>query len=128
MSSAALAFLGDAVYELQIRSRVVEECDGSAAVLNKRVKALTNAKAQASLAELLKEKLTEEEMSVYKRGRNLKALSAPRSCSISEYRRATGIEALMGYLFLTDQNERIKELLDYAEALRDQMKSKDVII
>lgn len=111
MSSAALAFLGDSVYELNIRNRVVNECEGSADELNKKSKALTNAKAQALIANVWQEMLTEEEMAVYKRGRNFKSISAPRSCSISEYRRATGVEALLGYLFLEGRTERIDELI-----------------
>ena len=112
VSSAALAFLGDSVYEVQIRSRIVAECEGGAEELNKRSKALTNAKAQARLADHIMELLTEEELAVFKRGRNLKSLTAPKSCSISEYRRATGLEALMGYLFLEQKMERIGELLE----------------
>lgn len=111
MSSAALAFLGDSVFEINIRSRVVNECEGSADKLNIKSKALTNAKAQAKISDFLQDKLTEEEMAVFKRGRNLKSLSTPKSCSISEYRRATGLEALMGHLYLTGQQNRIDELI-----------------
>ena len=109
--SAALAFLGDSVFEVAVRSRIVRECEGNAEELNKRSKALTNAKAQAQMAISLMEELTEEEMSVYKRGRNLKSLTAPKSCTISEYRRATGLEALIGYLYLEEKTERIAELV-----------------
>ena len=109
--SAALAFLGDSVFEVAVRSRIVRECEGNAEELNKRSKALTNAKAQAQMAISLMEELTEEEMSVYKRGRNLKSLTAPKSCTISEYRRATGLEALIGYLYLEEKTDRIAELV-----------------
>ena len=112
VSSAALAFLGDSVYEVMIRNRVVEECIGNADELNKKSKALTNAKAQAHIADVLKDQLTEEELAVYKRGRNLKSLTAPRSCTISEYRRATGLEALMGYLYLENRKGRMEQLLE----------------
>ena len=111
MTSAALAFLGDSVYELFIRNRIVCSCEGSADALNKRSKALTNAKAQAHIADRIQDLLTAQEMAVYKRGRNFKSLTAPRSCSISEYRRATGVEALMGYLFLQGDRKRIEELI-----------------
>lgn len=114
MSSAALAFLGDSVFEINIRNRVVNECEGSADKLNIRSKALTNAKAQAKMADFLTEFMTEEEMAVFKRGRNLKSLSTPKSCSISEYRRATGLEALMGHLYLENRTDRINELIDKA--------------
>lgn len=109
--SAALAFLGDSVFEVAVRSRIVRECEGNAEELNKRSKALTNAKAQARMADALMERLTEEETAVYKRGRNLKSLTAPKSCTISEYRRATGLEALIGYLYLEERYERIGELV-----------------
>lgn len=109
--SAALAFLGDSVFEVAVRSRIVRECEGNAEELNKRSKALTNAKAQARMADALMVRLTEEETAVYKRGRNLKSLTAPKSCTISEYRRATGLEALIGYLYLEERYERIGELV-----------------
>lgn len=113
-SSQALAFLGDSVFEINIRRRIVGECEGNAEELNKRSKALTNARTQARIADVLMDILTEEELAVYKRGRNLKSLTAPKSCSISEYRRATGLEALMGYLYLEGRQERIGELIDTA--------------
>ena len=112
ISSPALAFLGDSVFELFIRSRIVNECAGSADELNKRSKMLTNAKAQAKIAHNLYSELTEEETSVYKRGRNHKSVTAPRSCSISEYRCATGLEALFGFLYLEGRTDRIEELID----------------
>ena len=111
VSSAALAFLGDSVYEITVRRHIVLECEGNILELNKRSKALTNAKAQAQIADSLMEILTEEETTVYKRGRNLKSLTAPRSCTISEYRRATGLEALFGYLYLAGRQNRIDELI-----------------
>ena len=112
ISSAALAFLGDSVFEINIRNKIVNECEGNADELNKKSKALTNAKAQALMVNTLLELFSEEELAVYKRGRNLKSLSAPRSCTISEYRRATGLEALLGYLFLNENKERINELVE----------------
>ena len=102
------------MFEISIRQRIVRECEGNAEELNKRSKAVTNARTQARIADLLQDVLTEEELAVYKRGRNLKSLTAPKSCSISEYRRATGLEALMGYLYLEGRQERIDELIDTA--------------
>ena len=110
-SSAALAFLGDSVYELNIRSRILKEHRGNAGSLNNRSKALTNAKTQSRMAKALADILTEEEMSVYKRGRNYKSPSVPKSCSVGEYRRATGLEALIGYLFIVGRHDRIEELI-----------------
>ena len=111
ISSAALAFLGDSVFEINIRNRIVNECEGSADELNKRSKSYTNARAQAQMAHALLESLTEEEITVYKRGRNIKSLTAPKSCSISEYRSATGLETLMGHLYLEGRQDRITELI-----------------
>ena len=111
-SSAALAFLGDSVFEVNIRRSIVETCKKDAGELNKKTKALTNAKAQSEIAGFLLEHLSEEEIAVYKRGRNMKSVNAPKSCSISEYRRATGLEALYGYLFVTENIKRIDELTE----------------
>lgn len=112
ISSAALAFLGDSVYETYIRERIVLSCGKSAGELNRFSKALTNAKAQAQMADELLNCLTEEESAVFRRGRNRKSLSVPASCSVSEYRRATGLEALMGFLYLEGRTERIRDLLE----------------
>ena len=108
VSSPALAFLGDSVYELNIRAGLVRAGDLQAEELNRQSKALTNAKAQARMADRLQEIMTAEELAVYKRGRNHKSVTAPKSCTISEYRRATGLEALMGYLFLEGDQARIR--------------------
>ena len=113
-SSAALAFLGDSVFELKIRSRIMDSFRGNADHLNKKSKNYTNAKTQARMADILKDALTDTELAVYKRGRNYKAPSMPKSCSAAQYRKATGLEALMGYLFLEKKDERINELLDLA--------------
>ena len=120
-SSAALAFLGDSVFELNVRIRTVSGSKGNAARLNQASKALTNAKVQSQMADALKDILTEEEMAVYKRGRNYKAPSTPKSCTPGEYRKATGLEALMGYLHLKGEQERIEELINEGiKALADQ--------
>lgn len=111
VSSPALAFLGDSVYELNIRAGLVRAGDLQAEELNRQSKALTNARAQARMADRLQEMMTAEELAVYKRGRNHKSVTAPKSCTISEYRRATGLEALMGFLFLEGDQARIDELI-----------------
>ena len=123
-SSLQLAFLGDAVYELFVRELVIKTVTGHVDKLNKQSTLYSMAVTQAKIADyLIKEEiLSEEELSVFKRGRNAKSASLPRSCSPAEYRKATGLEALMGYLFLEDQKERIKELLEYGiRALNNQM-------
>ena len=114
-SSLQLAFLGDAVYELYVREHVLDGISGHVDKLNKASKKLSMAVTQAKIADLLvkEDKLSEEELSVFKRGRNAKSASLPKSCTPAEYRKATGLEALMGHLFLADNKARIKELLSY---------------
>lgn len=114
-SSLQLAFLGDAVYELFVREHVLREVAGHVDKLNKASKKLSMAKTQAKIADKLVADgvLKDEELTVFKRGRNAKSASVPKSCTPQEYRKATGLEALMGHLFLSDQKERIAELISY---------------
>lgn len=112
-SSLQLAFFGDAVYELFVREHVLKNVSGHVDKLNRHTKRLSMAKTQARIADLLTadELLSEEELTVFRRGRNAKSASVPKSCTPVEYRKATGLEALMGYLFLTGRTERVMELL-----------------
>lgn len=114
-SSLQLAFFGDAVYELCIREHVLQTVHGHVEKLDRHSKQLSMAKTQAKIADLLlaDEVLSEEEAAVYKRGRNAKSASLPKSCTPAEYRKATGLEALMGHLFLSGKKERVKELITY---------------
>ncbi|MCQ2529760.1 MAG: ribonuclease III [Lachnospiraceae bacterium] len=117
--SLNLAFLGDSVYELFFREKAVLESDSNVNSLNKKTKEFSKAVTQAKIADILTGKdgeegfLTEEEQGVFRRGRNAKGVSIPGSCTPSEYRKATGLEALVGYLFLMDRKERIAEILNY---------------
>ncbi len=117
--SLNLAFLGDSVYELFFREKAVLESDSNVNSLNKKTKEFSKAVTQAKIADILTGKdgeegfLTEEEQGVFRRGRNAKGVSIPGSCTPSEYRKATGLEALVGYLFLLDRKERIAEILNY---------------
>lgn len=119
ISSLNLAFLGDSVYELFLREKAVLEKDSSVNALNKRTKEFSKAVTQAKIADILMGKeeeetfLTEEEQGVFRRGRNAKGVSIPGSCTPSEYRKATGLEALMGYLYLMGKKDRITEILNY---------------
>ena len=112
VSPLSLAFLGDSVYETPVRTKVLEACRGSLKELNNLSGRYTCAKAQSAIIMTLEKELTEAEISVYKRGRNAKSVSAPKSCSISEYRHATGFEALIGSLYLDGNFERIDELVN----------------
>ena len=111
VASLTLAYVGDSVYELIIRTIALERHNGKANELNSFAKKYSNAQAQARLAELIQEKMTEAELAVYKRGRNAKSPSAPHTCTISEYRRATGLEALCAYLYLKGDMARAFELV-----------------
>ncbi len=115
LSSVTLAFIGDAVYSLFIREKLVFEKDDKGAVLNKKASQVVCAKAQAEYLEAIMPILTDEEIDVYKRARNTKKGTRAKSATVSEYNRATGFEALVGFLYLTGQNERLNFLLNYGE-------------
>ena len=109
-SPLALAFIGDGIFEIIIRTVVVERGNRSADGLHKTKSRVVNAKVQAKMAEALLSELTEEELACFKRGRNAKSHTAAKNASIAEYRKATGLEALFGYLYLQGKEERILEL------------------
>lgn len=106
-SPLTLAYIGDAIYDLVIRTVVVERANQSANNLHKKTVRYVNARVQAKMIDALESKLTEEEMAVYHRGRNAKSYTSAKNASIIEYRKATGLEALCGYLYLTGRQERL---------------------
>ena len=110
-SPLTLAYIGDAIYELVIRTILVEKGNTQVNKLHKRASRLVKASAQSAMIEKLKPYLTEEEMSVFKRGRNAKAATMAKNATMSDYRRATGFEALMGYLYLEKNWTRMVELI-----------------
>ena len=110
-SPLALAFMGDSVYEIIIRSIVVQEANRPAGQLNKIKVKYVNAAAQAKIIEFLEPQLTDEESDVYKRGRNAKSYTSAKNQSVNDYRKATGLEALCGYLYLKGDMDRLIELL-----------------
>ena len=105
-SPLALAYMGDAVYEVLIRTRVMNRGSMQVNKMHKKSASLVKAEAQARMIQALQEELTEEETAVYKRGRNAHSASSAKNASIRDYRMATGFEALVGYLYLTGQYER----------------------
>lgn len=109
-SPLTLAFMGDCVFEIVIRSIVVERGNRQTGSLHKTKTAVVNAKVQARMIEALMEELTEEERAVYKRGRNAKPHTVAKNASVNDYRKATGLEALFGYLYLNGQEDRILKL------------------
>lgn len=110
-SPLVLAFIGDGVYDLIVRTVMVEQGNTHANLLHKRCSRLVKADTQAAMIERLLPVLSEEEAAVYKRGRNAKTGSRSRSASLADYRKATGFEALMGYLYLEHKMDRILELV-----------------
>ena len=110
-SPLTLAYIGDAIYELVIRTILVEKGNTQVNKLHQRASKLVKASAQSEIVEKLKPYLTEEEMGIFKRGRNAKSFTIAKNASMSDYRRATGFEALMGHLYLTEQWDRMLELI-----------------
>ncbi len=110
-SPLTLAYIGDAIYDLVIRTIVVERGNRSADKLHKKTVTYVNARVQARMIEALENDLTEEETAVYHRGRNAKSYSSAKNASVIEYRKATGLEALCGYLYLQGQQERLLYLI-----------------
>lgn len=110
-SPLTLAYIGDGIFDLVIRSIVVDRGNTSANQLHHRTSHVVKAHSQAKMAEALQEFLTEEEVDIYRRGRNAKSHTMAKNATVADYRSATGFEALMGYLYLTDQMERLLELV-----------------
>lgn len=113
-SPLTLAYIGDAVFEIIIRTLIVEKGQRAANTLHKHTTRLVCAQTQAKMAEALYDLLTEKEQDIYRRAKNTKINSSAKNASLSDYRKATGFEALCGYLFLTDDVERIMQLLKSA--------------
>lgn len=111
-SPLTLAYIGDSIFDLVIRTMVVVKGNAPVNKLHKVVSSMVKASAQMELFHVIKPVLTEEELQIYKRGRNAKSYTSAKNASISDYRSATGFEALMGYLYLTDQFPRLLELIN----------------
>jgi len=114
VSSAALTYLGDTVIEGCVREYLVREGFSSSAHLNEAALRFVRASEQAKAMKNIIDSLCEDELAVYRRGRNIGHTSTPKSASMSEYRTATGMEALFGWLRLMGREERIKELFALA--------------
>lgn len=110
-SPLTLAYIGDAAYELVIRTMVGEKGNRQASQLHRLTTSYVKAQAQAAMIEALEPELTEEELAIYKRGRNAKSYTSAKNASILDYRKATGLEALIGYLYLSGREERVLFLI-----------------
>lgn len=110
-SPLTLAYVGDDVYDLIVRTVIVKRANRAANELHKAASSLVKAQTQARMAEALQLLLTEEEEAVYRRGRNAKSGTSAKNASIVDYRKATGLEALFGYLYLDNRFDRVLELM-----------------
>jgi len=110
ISVQALAHIGDAVFELMARTWLCSNGTSTAKNLHNKAVAIVSAKAQASAADKILPKLDDEELSVYKRGRNTHTNSVPKASTHEQYHAATGIETLFGYLYLDNKPDRLNEL------------------
>lgn len=110
-SPLTLAYIGDSVYDLIIKTMVINQGNKQVKKLHQETSSMVQAAAQSAMMRSLQTILTEEEHAVYKRGRNAKSVSPAKNQSLTDYRRATGFEALMGWLYLQNNWERIIELV-----------------
>lgn len=110
-SPLTLAYIGDSIYDLIIKTLVVNDGNQQVQKLHKRTSRFVQASAQSQMMRAIQERLTEDEHAVYKRGRNAKSVSTAKNQSVTDYRRATGFEALMGYLYLKKEWKRMLELV-----------------
>ena len=110
-SPLTLAYIGDGIYEIVIRTIIVDEANRQVNKIHKAASGLVKAGTQAKMIHLIMDDLTEEEIQIFKRGRNAKAVTRAKNASMSEYRRATGFEALMGWLYLSAQSDRMMDLI-----------------
>lgn len=114
LNPLVLAYIGDSVYELYIRGNLlIKGRDKKAHKLHVEAINYVKAKAQSDIIKKMEEKLTDEELDIFKRGRNAKSKTSPKNADIIDYRMATGFEALIGYLYLTGRKERLMELLNF---------------
>lgn len=110
-SPLTLAYIGDGIYDLIIRTMLVERGNSQVNKLHHKASSLVKAAAQKDILHAIQDELTEEELGVFKRGRNAKSVTTAKNASVTDYRIATGFEALIGYLYMTEQMERILYLV-----------------
>ena len=117
LSPLNLAFIGDAVHTLFVRQQMQYSGDDKVSALNAKVAEVVCAKSQAELIDKLMPILTEDEIAIFKRGRNTKKGTRAKNATVQEYNKSTGFECLVGYLYLTGQTDRLNYLLNYKENL-----------
>ncbi len=112
LSTAALAFVGDAVYSLMVRERLCCTSRSGADVLHKKAVQQVRCAAQSEAIKKVLTMLTEEEQAVFNRGRNAHSSHVPKNAAVADYRAATGVETLFGYIYMCGRTERLRELFD----------------
>ena len=115
INPVVLAFVGDAVYSLYVRERLVLSGGGKAAEYQRAASKIVSAEGQSTFLSQLEPIFTETEAEIYKRGRNAKKATKSKNASAAAYNRSTGFEAVIGYLYLSGQRTRVNELLSYAD-------------
>ena len=112
MSPLVWAYIGDSIYELYIRMHLVNNTKSKPHKLHIESIKYVKAKAQAEILQRIQDKLTDKEKEIVKRGRNAENHHLPKNATVQEYMYSTGFETLIGYLYLTKQDERLKEILN----------------
>lgn len=123
-SSLGLAYIGDGVYDLIIRTIVIDLGNGKVKNFHRLTSSVVKAESQAKLVKVILEQLTEEELTIYRHGRNAKSATSAKNASIVDYRIATGFEALLGYLYLKHQMDRALFLVKYGLEETKQLPTK----
>jgi ribonuclease-3 family protein len=121
MNPLVLAYIGDGIHEIMVRTYVITKHKGTINKLNQRVVKMVKATAQANVLRELQYFLTEEEKTIAKRGRNQKSLTVPKNTSVAEYRQATGFESLLGWLFLNGEEKRLVEIVAKAITISENV-------
>lgn len=114
LSPLTLAFIGDSVYEMFIRTKILSMGNRPANELHKIAVGYVKAKAQAQAAHKILDLLTDQELQIYKRGRNTNIHTVPKNADMVDYRHATALEALVGYLYIKREEDRLEEILNLA--------------
>lgn len=114
LSPLTLAFVGDSVYEMFIRTKILSMGNRPSCELHKIAVGYVKAKAQAQAAHKVLDVLTDQELEIYKRGRNTNIHTVPKNAQMADYRHATALEALIGYLYIKGEEDRLEEILNLA--------------
>jgi ribonuclease III family protein len=124
LNALALAYMGDAVLEQRIREHLILSGRAKPNTLHKEATSYVSAKAQSMIVHRMMDEnyLTEDELAVFRRGRNAKSGSVPKNTDVRTYRNSSGFEAVLGSLFLSKQHDRVNEIIDYAIIIVEQSK------